>query len=211
MALFGVTPTVMKPAALMLNIAVAGLALARWSRATRFDWRLFWPFAVASIPFAYIGGAQTLATPIYKYLVAVALGIAAWRLFITPQDHAPTTRPRTWQALGIGAVLGWLAGATGVGGGIFLSPVLLFFRWTDMRGSAPIAAAFILVNSIAGLLGQWHQAIVWSPSFGYWLVAALIGAAIGSELGLRRLAPPSLRRLLGAVLLVAAFKMAASA
>ena len=211
MALFEVTPALMKPSALVLNIAVASLGLVRWTRATRFDWRLFWPLALTSIPFAYLGGAQTLAAPLYKYLIAATLAVAALRLIIQTQDRPALTHPPYWQALPIGAVLGWLAGATGVGGGIFLSPLLLFFRWADMRASAPIAAAFILVNSIAGLLGQWPQVSAWSPALLPWLIAAVAGAAIGSELGVRRLAPPRLRQVLGAVLLLAAIKLIASA
>lgn len=212
MALMGVAPAAMKPAALVMNIAVASLAGARWLRAGHFDWRLFWPFAAGSIPFAYLGGGYKLGDAIYYYVVALALLIAGLRLAIPLPPGRLRTPPRLPLALGLGAGLGLLSGLTGVGGGIFLSPLLLLFRWTEVRTSAGIAAAFIWVNSIAALLGHsLNNAVVWPTLLPLWITVALLGAWAGTELGLRRIAPLRLRQLLGVVLWVAAGKLVLTA
>ena len=207
MALLGVAPLIMKPAALAMNIAVAGLVFYRLWRAGHFDARLFWPFAIGSIPFAFIGGALTLPGGTYKILVAIALLVAASRLLWKVRDHEASSTPNVWVALVCGAGLGFLSGLTGVGGGIFLSPLLLLMRWANMRTTAAVSAAFILVNSIAGLAGHASVAIAWPTQLPLLMFAALAGALIGSELAVRRLAPVTLRRVLGFVLVIAAVKM----
>ena len=207
MALLGVAPLVMKPAALAMNIAVAGLVFYRLWRAGHFDARLFWPFAIGSIPLAFVGGALTLPGGIYKILVAVALLVAASRLLWKAQDHEATATPNIGVALASGAALGFLSGLTGVGGGIFLSPLLLLMRWANMRTTAAISAAFILVNSIAGLAGHATVVIAWPAQLPLLILAALVGAVIGSELAVRRLAPVTLRRVLGVVLVIAGAKL----
>lgn len=208
MALVGVSPAMMKPAALAMNIAVAGLGSARWLRAGHFHWRLFWPFALGSIPFAYLGGGYALTDRSYYYLVALALCVAGIRLLLPLKPGAVRAAPPAPIAIALGAGLGLLSGLTGVGGGIFLSPLLLLFRWAQVRASAGIAAAFILVNSIAALLGHAaHQEIVWPPLLPLWVGVALVGAWLGTELGLRHVAPLRLRQLLGIVLWIAAGKL----
>ena len=207
MALFGVAPLVMKPAALAMNIAVAGLVFYRLWRAGHFDARLFWPFAAGSIPLAFVGGALTLPGGIYKILVGVTLLVAASRLLWKTRDHDTSATPNMLVALAIGAGLGFLSGLTGVGGGIFLSPLLLLLRWANMRTTAAVSAAFILVNSIAGLAGHASVAIAWPTQLPLLMFAALAGALIGSELAVRRLAPVTLRRVLGVVLLIAGIKL----
>ena len=207
MALLGVAPLVMKPAALAMNIVVSGLVFYRLWRAGNFNVHLFWPFALGSIPLAFIGGALTLPGGIYKLLVALALLVAASRLLWKTQDHEASTQPNPWVALACGAGLGFLSGLTGVGGGIFLSPLLLLMRWANMRTTAAISAAFILVNSIAGLAGHAQVAVTWPSQLPLMMLAALLGAVIGSELAVRRLAPVTLRRLLGVVLVIAGVKL----
>jgi hypothetical protein len=204
MALFGLAPVFMKPAALAMNIAVAGLVFYRLWRAGYFDARLFWPFAFGSIPLAFVGGALTLPGGVYKILVAVALLVAAARLLWKTQDHEATSTPNIWIALVSGAGLGLLSGLTGVGGGIFLSPLLLLLRWASMRTTAALSAAFILVNSIAG---HASVAVAWPAQLPLLMLAALAGAVIGSELAVRRLAPLTLRRVLGVVLVIAGAKL----
>jgi hypothetical protein len=211
MALVGLSPLLMKPAALGMNIAVAGLVFVRLARAGHFDWRLFLPFALGSIPLAALGGAWTLTDSWYKVIVGAALLIAAARLFFEQRDTEPRRRPPVWAALGIGAALGLLSGLTGVGGGIYLSPLLLFLRWTSMRNNAAIAAAFILVNSVAGLAGYALGGQAWPGDITWLVLAALAGGVIGSELAVRRLAPVQLKKLLGVVLVIAGAKMIATA
>ena len=207
MALFGVAPLVMKPAALTMNIAVASLVFYRLWRAGYFDARLFWPFALGSIPLAFVGGALTLPGGTYKILVGVTLLVAASRLLWKTREHYASATPNIFVALAVGAVLGFLSGLTGVGGGIFLSPLLLLLRWANMRTTAAVSAAFILVNSIAGLAGHASVAVAWPTQLPLLMLAALAGALIGSELAVRRLAPVTLRRVLGVVLVIAAVKM----
>lgn len=207
MALFGLAPVFMKPAALAMNIAVAGLVFFRLWRAGYFDARLFWPFALGSIPLAFVGGALTLPGGLYKILVAITLLVAAARLLWTSQGHAVRAAPNFGIALAIGAGLGLLSGLTGVGGGIFLSPLLLLLRWANMRTTAALSAAFILVNSIAALSGHATVAVAWPAQLPLLMLAALAGALIGSELAVRRLAPVTLRRVLGVVLVIAGAKL----
>ena len=211
MALFGLEPALMKPAALTMNIFVTALVLTRMSRAGLFNWRLFVPFAIASVPMAFIGGAYTINSAAYKVMVGVALLLSMWRLLWEGNDSDRIKMPRLWVALPVGGLLGLVSGLTGVGGGIFLSPLLLFFHWTSMRGSVAIAAAFILLNSIAGLAGYATTASVWPADIPVLVITAVLGAVIGSELGLRRLAPVRLRKVLAVVLAIAGAKMIATA
>jgi hypothetical protein len=210
MALFGLAPAQMKPTALCLNILVASIATFRFYRAGRFSWPLFWPFAVASIPLAYVGGAITLPTTVYKQIVGVTLLYAAVRLFFFTQAKADAAAERSvpfaWAIL-LGALIGFLSGLTGVGGGIFLSPLLLLLGWADTRRTAGVSAAFILVNSIAGLLGNFGSVQTLPRALPYFALAAVVGGLAGSEFGSRRLAGVTIRRLLALVLVVAGVKM----
>jgi uncharacterized membrane protein YfcA len=211
MALFGLEPALMKPAALTMNIFVTMLVLARLSKAGHFNWRLFIPFAAASIPLAFIGGAYTVDSSIYRIIVGLALLIAMSRLLWHGEDSQELHKPKLWASLPVGAVLGFVSGLTGVGGGIFLSPLLLFFNWTTMRGSAAIAAAFILVNSIAGLAGYTTTSTEWPAGIPALVIAAVAGGLIGSELGAKRLSPVRLRKALAIVLAIAGIKMIVTA
>src|SRR5215831_12617319 len=125
MAQFSISPVLMKPTALVLNILVAIVGTVRFYRAGFFSWRIFWPFVLTSIPASFIGGALTLPVPIYKSIVGIVLLYSAVRLFFSAgkADQAPTRKAPILAALLVGAVIGLLSGLTGVGGGIFLSPV----------------------------------------------------------------------------------------
>jgi len=207
MALLGVAPAVMKPAALAMNVFVAGLVAWRLYRAGYFNARLFWPFALGSIPLAFLGGALTLPGHFYRYLVGAALVLAGIRLLIETRDLPARSTPPIPLAVTVGAVLGFVSGLTGVGGGIFLSPLLLFLRWADMRHTAALSATFILLNSLAGLAGHFAAGAALPSGLPWMVLAALAGGAVGAELAVRRLAPVKLRRLLGIVLLIAGAKM----
>lgn len=211
MALFGLEPALMKPAALTMNIFVTVLVLWRVSRTGAFNWRLFLPFALASVPMAFIGGAHTINSSIYRIMVGLALLLAMWRLLWEGKDSDRIQVPALWVALPVGAILGLVSGLTGVGGGIFLSPLLLLFHWSSMRGCIAIAAAFILLNSIAGLAGYASTATQWPAGIPVLVMTAMLGGLVGAELGARRLAPTRLRKVLAVVLAVAGAKMIATA
>ena len=210
LALFGLAPAVMRPTALTLNILVALIATVKFYRAGCFNWSLFWPFALTSIPAAYLGGRLALPSDAYRIVVGVVLLYAALRMFRSARSGLPEatpTRPPVVVALLAGAGIGLLSGLTGVGGGIFLSPLLLILGWARMRESSGVAALFILVNSVAGLLGVAATAPALPAGIILWAPAAVLGGWIGAEYGSRRLAPPMLRQLLSLVLLVAGLKM----
>ena len=209
MALFGLTPLVMKPTALVLNILVAIVGTIRFARAGFFRWRLFWPFAVTSIPASFIGGALTLPIPIYKSIVGAVLLYSAIRLFFEAKtaETKQTTPVPIVVALVLGATIGLLSGLTGVGGGIFLSPVLLLMHWAKAKETSGVAVAFILVNSISGLLGHVASVNFLAPEIMYWAPAALLGGWVGSELGTRVLPVSGVRRWLSVVLILAGLKL----
>jgi uncharacterized membrane protein YfcA len=208
MALFGLAPAVMRPSALTLNILVAAIAAWKFWRAGRFHWPLFWPFAATSIPFAYAGGLLQLPGHYYRPLVGLVLLYAAWHFARRPDtEERPLRRLPVPLALVTGAGLGLLSGLTGIGGGIFLSPLLLMAGWGRLREVAAVAALFILVNSIAGLAGVVAHAPALPAALPLWAVAAVAGGWIGAEYGSSRLRTEMLQRLLAAVLAVAGVKM----
>lgn len=211
MGIYGLAPAAMKPTALVLNILVSLIATYKFSRAGYFSWRLFWPFAVLSIPMAGLGGWLTLPSYWYKMVVGFVLLYAAWRMafFKTSGTSRPPALPRVGVCLMFGAVLGFLSGLVGVGGGIFLSPLLLLLGWADVRQTAAVSAAFILVNSIAGVVGQLSKQPQLPAALPIWAVAAVIGGLIGSHYGSRKLETIALRRLLAVVLVIAGVKMIA--
>ncbi|HEX8902309.1 sulfite exporter TauE/SafE family protein [Vitreimonas sp.] len=206
MALAGLAPDDVRPAALVLNIVVAGLGAFRFIRAGRFDWRVFWPFAIAAIPTAFLAGRIDMPEHIYRPLLAFALAAAALRYLVWPQIDAikPSAPPSPRVALPAGAALGALAGLTGIGGGVYLSPLLVFAGWADPQRATGIAACFIVVNSLAGLAGR-ASSLASLPNFLPWLVAAaIIGALIGTTWSLKGLNHAGVLRVLGLVLGIAA-------
>lgn len=209
MALWGISPTVMKPTALALNIVVASIACYKFRRAGAFEWSLFWPLALTAVPLAFVGGSLTLPIVHYKVLVGAVLFLAAARMLLTAgtvNDMGVCKPPIGWLLL-TGALLGFLSGLTGVGGGIFLSPLLLFFRWAPVKVVSGISAAFILVNSISGLLGVLTTEVTFHSALPGWMMAVVLGGMIGAEFGSRRLANPVILRVLAVVLLIAGLKM----
>jgi uncharacterized protein len=212
MALVGVAPDVMKPTALALNILVATIATARYSRAGYFSWAGLWPFAIGSIPLAFVGGVITLPGYLYKPAVGLVLFYAAYRLFrstVGGTQEAPDKgiSVPTLPAVAWGGGIGLLSGLTGTGGGIFLSPLLLFTGWAGTRPTSGTSAAFILVNSVAGLAGSYSSVQNLPDALPVWAVAAGVGGLIGSELGSRKLQNDGIRRALAAVLVIAGLKL----
>ncbi|MET0752600.1 MAG: sulfite exporter TauE/SafE family protein [Pyrinomonadaceae bacterium] len=207
MALLGVAATTTRPTALILNLFVASIAFVQFYRAGHFDWRVFLPFAAASIPFAFVGGMIHLPTTVYKIILGVVLMLAAIRLAINLKSESEPSAPNVWLALLIGAVLGFVSGLVGVGGGIFLTPILLLMNWTETKKAAGISALFILVNSISGLLGNYAQVLQLSSNVIFWIGAAIIGGVIGSTMGSYRFNSLTLRRVLAFGLLIAGVKL----
>jgi uncharacterized membrane protein YfcA len=210
MALCGVAPEAMKPAALTLNVFVATIAAVQFSRAGCLSLSLFWPFAASSVPFAFLGGLVRLPGYVYKPIVGGVLLLAASGLIRSPRrDAAPAaTRPVPLPlALLSGAGIGLLSGLTGTGGGIFLGPLLLLMGWAEARESAGASAAFNLVNSLAGLAGLFAGFVALPAAVPLWAVAAVAGGLIGSRLGSRRLGGRTLQRFLAAELVIAGLKM----
>lgn len=213
MALAGVEAAVMRPTALVINVAVAAIAFVQFARAGHFQWRLFWPFAAASTPMAFVGGRVDLPDAALRVAIGVVLLLsAAWMAWTGLRRAAggESRPPPVAAALVCGGVVGLIAGLTGTGGGIFLSPLLLMLRWTDTKKAAAVAALFILVNSLAGLAGILSDG--WTPPEGMgWLAsAAAVGGVAGSHLGSRVLGQRTLRVLLAVVLAVAGTKLVAT-
>ncbi|MDH4325718.1 MAG: sulfite exporter TauE/SafE family protein [Betaproteobacteria bacterium] len=211
MALAGLAPTEMRPIALTLNVLVSSLATWKFWRAGHFRWRLFWPFAAVSIPFAYLGGAITLPGQIYKVVVGFVLVYAGWQLwrsFRAGDEMRAVRNPAIPLAMASGAAMGLLAGLTGVGGGIFLSPLVLMLGWAGTKQTSAVAAPFILVNSLAGLAAGFVAGTAVLPQ-ATWVLAAVVvvGGWLGAEYGSRRFANPVVRRVLAVVLGVAGAKM----
>ncbi len=208
MALFGLAPDVMKPTALTLNILVASIATIQFYRAGYFSWKIFWPFAISSIPFAFIGGAMSLPGNIYKQIVGIVLLFAAYHFFMQRQyATVNSTRPmHVPAAIFAGAGIGLLSGTVGVGGGIFLTPLVLYMGWAGTKTTASVSAAFILMNSISGLAGHISSVSFLHSEIYLWAFTAFLGGIIGSSLGSRHLANATLYSLLAVVLVFAGIK-----
>lgn len=212
MALFAIAPATTKPTALILNLFVAMIGFIQFYRTNSFDWKIFLPFAFGSIPLAFLGGMISLPTAIYKIILGVALILVAVRLAINLESDSKINTPKIWLCLLIGSILGFVSGLIGIGGGVFLTPILLLTNWTETKKAAGISALFIWVNSMAGLLGNWLLGkdsnisnlpnVVW-----LWIGAAIIGGLIGATLGSYKFNSLTLRRVLAFGLLIAGGKL----
>lgn len=207
MSLASFAPATIRPVALVLNIVVACLATWHFWKAGHFRWRLFWPFALLAVPCAYLGGMLHLPAAVFQKLVGAVLLFSAWRFFTRPHVPGETTPPSLPIALTVGAGLGLLSGLTGTGGGIFLTPLLLFMRWAEPKTASAVSALFILLNSISGLAGNFAST-QYLPSFtGYFVAAAVVGGFAGSYFGSHRFPHAVIKKLLACVLLIAGLKL----
>ncbi|HEY9868848.1 MAG TPA: sulfite exporter TauE/SafE family protein [Candidatus Obscuribacterales bacterium] len=210
MSFFAFTPAQMSSTALVLNILVAGIACATYVRAGYLSGKLTWPFVVASVPAAYVGGLMQVSVRAYQIMLALVLVFAAARLgLVFPERENPDVRKdmHVGLALVVGAVLGAISGIIGVGGGIFLSPLMILMNWAGTKQTAATSACFIVVNSAAGLLGRATRQGIEVGSLLPLVAAAAIGGFAGSYLGAKRLSGLNLRRLLAIVLVIAAVKL----
>lgn len=208
MALWGFPQEVMRPSALVLNLFVSAIGFVQFARAGHFRWHLFWPFAVTSVPMAWLGAQVVLDAALYKKVLAGCLLIAVARMLGLFGKGTATDRPLYLPvALLAGAVLGFFSGMIGIGGGILLSPLFLLAGWGDAKVTAAISAAFILVNSTSGLAGALGRGETLDPTMWPLIVVAVLGALLGGWIGARRLPELRLRQALGAVLLLACAKL----
>jgi uncharacterized membrane protein YfcA len=207
MALFAVAPAVMKPTALVMNIAVAAIGSTRFIRAHAVPWHLLRPLCLGSIPAAFLGGALRLSPGAYVLVLGAVLLVASLLLWLKPKTQTTRPPPPPAALVCIGAVLGFVAGMTGIGGGIFLSPLLILSGWEEPRRTSGASAVFILVNSILGLLGHLSSTIRVPPQAALLGLMAITGGLIGSWLGVNRLRPLALRRVHALVLLVSGAKL----
>ena len=209
LTLFSFGPGVIKPIVLLLNILVATITTFQFWRTGHFSWRLFWPFALLSVPCAFLGGYMLIPAHTFKLIVGIVLLLSSVRLFWTNKraDQAAVKPAPLAVALPVGASIGFLSGLTSTGGGIFLTPLLLFFRWTSTKGAAGLSALFILVNSISGLAGYFsnRQSL---PVFAWPLAAsAVLGGLLGSRLGSHHLPNRVIYICLASVLTIAGLKL----
>lgn len=208
MSLIGVSPVLARPGALWMNVFVASVAFWRFHKSGLFDARIFVPLACASIPMAWLGSRLHLDGRAYSVVLGLALLSAGWlmgwgRRKTDDVETRPVALP---MALGVGAGLGFLAGMTGVGGGVYLTPLLIFLRWTPAKMAGGISALFIVVNSIAGLVGLGKDAMIWEPVYMIAPVIGVVAAFLGTYLSVLRWNSMTFRRVLAVVLWVAAIK-----
>ena len=207
MSLFAVSPNFSATIALCLNILVAGIAFANYFRHGHLRPHLLWPFLITSIPAAFVGGALKVEQSTYQLLLNVVLLFVAMRLLFYPKAETPAgqkfVRPGWVVALSVGALIGIVSGIVGIGGGIFLSPIIVLSGWGNAKHAAASSAAFIVLNSISGLIGR-----AWGGTFTFGVLGAIlipigvIGGLVGSLWGARYLPNRSLQRVLAVVLLI---------
>jgi uncharacterized membrane protein YfcA len=208
MALFSITPDVMKPTALLLNLFVSLTSFIQFYRGKHFNWKIFLPFAITSVPMAFVGGMISVDDNVYKKILGLLLIIPIVRfLFFGNIKVEEIKKPNFLLSLIIGAAIGFLSGLIGIGGGIILSPVLLLLKWADMKKTAAISAIFIFVNSLSGLAGQLQKGINFSTDMYAYVAVAFVGGLCGAYFGSLKLNQNFLKYLLAIVLIIASYKL----
>lgn len=208
MALYGVAPQEMKPTALFLNLFVSLTAFIQYYRGNHFKKEIFIPIALASIPFAFLGGMLSIDDHLYKKILGILLLLPIVRFFFFKNvEDDRLVPPVKWISILLGAIIGLLSGMIGIGGGIILSPILILFLWTNQKQTAAISAAFIFVNSLAGLGGMLTQGITLTSNMILYIVIAFSGGLLGAYLGSKKFNQDVLKYVLATVLLVAAYKL----
>jgi uncharacterized membrane protein YfcA len=208
MNFFCIPVNVMSSTALVLNIVAASISFTNYTRAGHFRPRLLVPFLITSVPAAFIGGTIKLSEQTYTTLLYIVLTYLAMRMVLFPTlTEALHWKPRPvplWAALLSGAAIGLLSGILGIGGGIFLSPLIILMQWGDSKQAAASAGGFIAINSISGLAGRFANGTLAFGGFGFSLLAVgLLGALIGSQLGAIKFSGAGVRRALGTILTIA--------
>lgn len=208
MAFFSFPTDTMRATALILNICVSLIAFLQYYNTGYFKWKLFLPFAIASVPAAFFGGLVSVDAEIYKKILAILLLFPIIKLAgIEARTEQPLKTINIYAALIIGAVIGFFSGMIGIGGGIILSPVILLLHWANMKQSAAISALFIFVNSISGLTGCFSNEFHFNNQMGMMIAVALAGGISGSYFGAKIFKSELLKRMLAAVLVIASIKL----
>ena len=208
MAIFSFPPEVMKPTALLLNLFVSAVSFIQFYRGGHFKWKLFLPFAIASVPLAYYGGLMSVDGNMYKRILGLILIIPIVRFLFFPNIPVEAIKKSNISlSLLIGGIIGFLSGLIGIGGGIILSPVLLLLKWTDQKQTAAISAAFIFVNSLSGLIGQRTKGIHFSTDMYAYVAIAFVAGICGAYFGSLKFKQTVLKNTLAAVLMLAAYKL----
>lgn len=208
MAIFAVSPTVMKPTALLLNLFVSSTSFIQFHRGGHFKWRIFWPFSLASIPLSFVGGMMTVDSAIYKKILGILLLVPVIRFIFFKNTSLKDLRPSNIPlSLLAGGIIGLLSGMIGIGGGIILSPILLLLKWTDQKQTAAISASFIFVNSVAGLGGQLIMGFEFNSYMLAYVSIAFAGGICGAYFGALKFGQDILKNILAVVLAVAAYKL----
>lgn len=207
MALYSFPQDTMRSNALLLNILVSLISFIHYSKSGHFKWNLFWPFIVLSIPAAFLGGTLVLEGSLYKKILAALLIVAAIRMILKSNSAFEIVKQNKITAILIGGLIGFMSGVIGIGGGIILSPIVLFLKWADIKTTATLSSLFILVNSISGIAGIATKGLHTSPDIFWMLSLTTISAFIGSYLGTKKLNTPALNNSLAGVLIIAAIKL----
>ncbi len=209
MAVYGFLPEVMRPSALILNLFVSMIAFLNYYTKGYFRWKILLPLAAASFPMAYLGSGVHINPLIYKILLGIALLFSAIRILVKFREHKEDLAINTYEALGWGAGIGFLSGIIGIGGGVFLSPLLLIKRWASVKETAAISAAFIFINSASGSLAILPYFSNLSVQNYSWIGVAFLGAMAGAWSGSRKFSPVMLRYTLSFLLLIVSIKLIA--
>jgi uncharacterized protein len=208
MSMFSFPMTFMKPTALVLNILVSAVSFYFYYREKNFKFKLFYPFALTSIPFSFLGGYLKIDAFYYKIILATALVFAVMRLLgFFGNEKNTLNKINLPLALGFGAIIGFLSGLIGIGGGIILSPILLLFSWATMKQAAAASALFILVNSVSGLFGFVSQGGVLPESSLVLIGVVFLGGVAGAFYGSTKFNSTTLRYVLSAVIGIAIVKL----
>ena len=208
MAFMGILPDVMKTSALVLNLFVSFIAFAVFLRSGFFRWKLLLPFVCASVPLSFIGSRLDISPELYRQILGVCLLLATLKMLVPQKDATQTSSPNLSISLITGASIGLISGMIGIGGGIILSPILILTKWASIKESACASAAFIFLNSAAGLFGIYttHKLSL-DPHIYGWIAAALVGGMAGSYFGANKISSNALRYFLSGVLVLASVKL----
>lgn len=209
LSILGMSSSIIRPSALVLNVFVASISFYQYYRAGYFRWKLFYPFALLSVPMAFLGSFVELDATWYKRIVGICLILAVIHIvgIFKPKDETATKQLPFITPILIGGGLGFLSGMIGIGGGIILSPIILIFGWGNLKESAAVSALFIVVNSVAGIFGLWNQDIIWPPQILAWIVVVIIGGFLGAWWGSKKAEHKMLKNVLATVLFFAALKL----